>query len=173
MRKTCNKNTNKYRQLHFHNRSSQVVYKPILSASASSSAILKPEKALGTRVPSKIASSSFPFLSRIFISHLAFLSRISYFYVAFLSRISHFYVAFLCRISHFYVASRIFISHLAFLCRIFISHLAFLSHISHFYLASRIFISHLAFFISHLPPEFFSFFIKSHLECPLQASVKM
>ena len=102
MRKACNKNTNKYRQLHFHNHSSQVVYKPILSASASSSAILKPEKALGTRVPSKIASSSFLFLSRI---------------SDFLSRISHFYLAFNSRF-------------------------------------------------------FFSSFIKSHLECPLQASVQ-
>ena len=75
-----------------------------------------------------------------------------------LSRMSHFLW------SHFYLASSgsLGISHLAFLSRIFISHLAFLishflSRISHFYLAfnSRIF--------------FFSF-IKSHLECPLQAS---
>ena len=104
------------------------------------------------------------FLPRIFISH---------FYLASLSRIfiSHFisHLAFLSRISHFYLASRIFISHfyLSFLSRIFISHLylAFLSRISHFYLASRI-------FISHLTPEIvFSSFIKSHLECPLQASV--
>ena len=157
MRKACNKNTNKYRQLYFHNHSSQVVYKPILSASASSSAILKPEKALGTRVPSKIASSSFLFLSRI--SH--FLSRISHFYLT--SRIFISHLALLYRISHFYLASRIF--YLA--SRIFISHV--LSHISHFYLASRIFISHLAFlsrishflsriFISHLTPDFFFFF---------------
>ena len=100
------------------------------------------------------------FLSRIFISHLAF-------YLAFLSHISHFYLAFLSRISHF-------ISHLAFLSRIshfFISHLAFLSHISYFYLASRIFYLASRIFISHLTPDFFSSFIKSHLECPLQASV--
>ena len=134
MRKACNKNTNKYRQLHFHNHSSQVVYKPILSASASSSAILKPEKALGTRVPSKIASSSFLFLSRI--SH-------------FLSRISHFYLASRIFISHLAFLSRIFISHLAF----FISHLAFLSRISHFYLAfnSRFFFLLLLSRISNVP----------------------
>ena len=164
MRKACNKNTNKYRQLHFHNHSSQVVYKPILSASASSSAILKPEKALGTRVPSKIASSSFFFFylasrifylaSCIFISYLAFLSRIFISHLAFLSRISHF----LSRISHFYLVSRIFISHLAFLSRIFISHLAFLSRISHFYIASRIFYLASCIFISHLTPDFFFFF---------------
>ena len=151
MRKACNKNTNKYRQLHFHNHSSQVVYKPILSASPSSSAILKPEKALGTRVPSKIASSSFLFLSRI--SH-------------FLSRISHFYLVSRIFISHFYLTSRIFISHLAFLSRIFISHLAFLSRISHF--LSRI----LHFYLAFNSRFFFSSFIKSHLECPLQASVE-
>ena len=124
------------------------------------------------------------FLSRIFISHVAFfishvafLSRMSHFYLAFLSHISHFYLACRIFISHFYLTSRIFISHLAFLSRIFISHLAFLSRISHFI------ILHLAFFISHLASRishfylafnsriFSSSFIKSHLECPLQASV--
>ena len=106
------------------------------------------------------------FLSHIFILH---------FYLAFLSRIF---------ISYFYLASRIFISHLAF----FISYLAFLSRISHFlsrishflsrishffisYLASRIFLSrishfYLAFNSRNSSP------IKSHLECPLQASVE-
>ena len=93
------------------------------------------------------------FLSRIFISHLAFFIS----HLAFLSCISHFYLA--SRI--FYLASRIFVSHLAF----FISHLAFLSHISHFYLASRIF------YLAFTSRNFFLFFIKSHLECPLQASV--
>ena len=56
-----------------------------------------------------------------------------------------------------------------------------LSHISHFlsrifYLASRIFISHFylasrIFYLAFTSRIFFSFFIKSHLECPLQASV--
>ena len=93
------------------------------------------------------------FLSRIFISHLTFLSRISHFYFA--SRIFISHIAFLSRISHFYLASRIF--YLA--SRIFISHLAFLSRISHF--LSRIYLQNF----------FFLFLIKSHLECPWQASV--
>ena len=143
----------------------------------------------------RIFISHFYLTSRIFISHVAFLSRIFISHLVFLSRISHFYLAFISHISHFYLASRIFILHLAF----FISHLAFfLSHISYFYLASRIFISHLyltsRIFISHLAflscishflsrishfylafnsRIFFSSFIKSHLECPLQASVGM
>ena len=89
------------------------------------------------------------FLSRIFISHFYLASRI--FYLA--SRIFISHLAF-------------FISHLAFLSRIFISHLAFLTRISHFYLASRIF------YLAFTSRIFFSFFIKSHLECPLQASVR-
>ena len=91
--------------------------------------------------PSLSHISHFFLTSRIFISHLAFLSRIFISHLAF------------------------FISHLAFLSRIFISHLAFLSRISHFYLASRIF------YLAFTSRNFFSFFIKSHLECPLQASV--
>ena len=63
------------------------------------------------------------------------------------------------------------ISHLA----IFILHLAFfLSRISHFFnLASRIFISHRAFLCHIYCQNFFSCPTKSHLECPLQASVRV
>ena len=93
---------------------------------------------------------------------------------------SHFYLA--CRILYlasrifylvsriFYLASRIFISHLAFFIShvaFFISHLAFLSRISHF--LSRI--SHLAFLCRIYLQKCFSSPTKSHLECPLQASV--
>ena len=132
--------------------------------------------------PSLSHISHFFLTSRIFISHLAFLSRIFISHLAFISRISHFYFAscifYLASrifISHFYLTSRIFISHLAF----FISHLAFLSRISHFLSRiSHFFISHLAFLsrISHFLSRiylqnFFSFFMKSHLECLLQASV--
>ena len=121
---------------------------------------------------SRIFISHVAFACRIFISHIAFLSRTFISHLAFLSRMSHFYLAFLSHISYFYLASRIFISHFYLTSRIFISHLAFLSCISHFlsrishsfYLASRI-------LISHLTPEIFSYSIKSHLECPLQASV--
>ena len=125
--------------------------------------------------------SHFYLASRIFISHLAFLSRMSHFYLTFLSHISHFYLASRIFISHltFFISHLAFLSrmshfYLAFLSRIlhFISHLAFLSRILHFYLASRIF--YLASRISHLTPDFFfSSFIKSHLECPLQASVQL
>ena len=73
-------------------------------------------------------------------------SSLAFFYLAFLSRISHF----------FYLASRIFLSR--------ISH--FLSSISHFYLASRIF------YLAFTSRNFFSSRNKSHLECPLQASVR-
>ena len=101
-------------------------------------------------VASKIAGSSF------LISHLAFfLSHISHFLtcISFLSRISYF----LSRILHFLnLASHIFISHIAF----FILHLAF-------------FISHLAFLCRIYLQKFFSSPTKSHLECPLQASVEL
>ena len=108
-------------------------------------------------------------MSHFFILHLAFFIS----HVAFLSRMSHF----------FYLACRIVISHVAF----FISHVAFfishdaffLSRMSHFYLASRIFyLASRIFFISHLVflcriylQKCFSSPTKSHLECPLQASV--
>ena len=88
---------------------------------------------------------AWPGISQYSISHVAFLSRMSHFYLAFFS-----HLAFLSRISHFY--------------------LAFLSHISHFYLTSRIFISHLA-FLSRIKLQKCFSSIKSHLECPLQASV--
>ena len=85
---------------------------------------------------------------------------------------------FLSRMSHFfYLACRIFISHVAF----FISRLEFfLSRISHFYLACcifylacRVFISRLAFLCRIYLQKCFSSPTKSHLECPLQASVNL
>ena len=65
-------------------------------------------------------------------------------------------------LSHFYFACRFYEPRISYF---FISHLAFLSRISHF------FISHLVFLSRYYLQKIFSSLSKSHLECPLQASL--
>ena len=95
--------------------------------------------------------------SRILLSHISpffFISLLAFCYLP--SRL------FLSRISHIF--------HLALDLAFFLIRISLLSYLTSriFYLASRILLSR----ISNLPPEFFSSFIKSHLECSLQASVE-
>ena len=137
------------------------------------------------KVASRIAGSSFP-LSRLafFLSCLPFfLSCISHFFISylafFISHLAFFYLAsriFYLASRIFYLTSRIFYlaSHIFLSCIFYLASRIFLSRISHFLISHLAFlsrISHLAFLCRIFLLKFFSSPSKSHLECPLQASV--